>query len=99
MRMIMRVCMGLHIVSVRMLSMLLVLGENTILQHLHLGAADPTPINLLDLQASSNIERRGRLHQHLGWNAGVDQSTQEHVAGYSGKAFKIRNPHELSFTT
>jgi hypothetical protein len=78
---------------------LLLVGEMTVLQHVHFCAADATPINGFDLQACAELERQGRLHQHRGWNTGVEQGAEEHVAGDPGEAFEISDAHELSFNT
>jgi hypothetical protein len=75
------------------MSVLRLLRELVALEHVDFGAGDAAAVDLLNPQAGADAERDGGVVEHLRRYSGIDQRSQEHVAGDSGEAIKIGNTH------
>ena len=73
---------------------LLTLGRNSVLQHVHLRGLNPAAIHGMNPKLGANLQRRSCLAQELRRHARIDQRSQQHVSGNSGKAFNPANFHK-----
>ena len=71
------------------------LREHPVFQHVNFRRSDPAAIHLGDPQLRPDAQGRGRLVQDLRRNACVDQGSQQHVAGDSGKALNRPDLHRV----
>lgn len=70
------------------------IGKMVAIEDMNLGTADATAINPFDPQLCPQTMRGSCVLQHLGWNTGVDQRSEQHVARDSGKTIDVGNAHK-----
>ena len=73
-------------VAMRVLRRLRCLRRLSILQNFHAGRRDPTAIDFADDKRCVKIESFHSLVKNFRRNAGVEKSSEKHVAAYAGEA-------------
>jgi hypothetical protein len=63
-------------------------------QHMHLRCSDSAAVDLLNLERRTDIEGAHGVFEHEGGDACIEQGSQKHIAGSTGKAFEIGKTHE-----
>jgi len=74
------------------------LGDVAVIEHVNLRCSDAAAVHLLNAQRRADIEGAHGLFKHGRGNARIEQGTQKHVAGSTGKAFEISETHGTPFT-
>ena len=73
--------------------LMLLFCEMIAFEHVNFSARDSAAVYSLNAERSADVEGGSCFVEHLRWYAGIDQSTQEHVACDTGKTIKISNTH------
>jgi len=74
------------------------LGDVAVIEHVNFRSRDAAAVHLLNAQRRADIEGAHGLFKHGRGNARIEQGTQKHVAGSTGKAFEISETHGTPFT-
>ena len=73
----------------------MVFGEVAVFEDVDLGGGDAGAVDLFDLEGGAEVEGGdGCRGGCAGWEAGVEEGSEKHVAGDAGEAIEVGDTHD-----
>src|SRR5581483_4755719 len=93
-----RMCVRVLLGKLQVVMLVCLFDDLAMLEHVDLRRRNTAAVDLFDSKGCADVEREHSLFENRSGNAGVEQGSQKHIAGRTGKAFKIGKTHEAPFS-